>query len=379
MKYYRPTWAEIDLDAIRHNFLQIKRLLDKETRVLVVVKANAYGHGILEVSDILVKSGVDYLGVATTDEALYLRKKAFKIPVMILGCVLTSEIEPLIRNNVTQTVGDIQLASVINRTAAKIGKKAKIHIKIDTGMGRIGIWHKEALHLIRRLIKFKNLETEGIFSHFSSADEDEFLTRQQIKDFSCLIEKLERLDIHIKYKHMANSIAIVDYQDSHMNLVRPGIMIYGLYPKQGDYRRKVNLKPALSLKSRIVFIKDVSSGRKISYGGTYTATRHTTVATIPIGYGDGLNRQLSNKGLVLIKGKRVPIIGRVCMDQIMVDTGSIPKAAVGDEVVLIGRQKKERITVEEMAGLCSTIPYEVACWFDNRIPRIYFMRKSPKG
>lgn len=371
MKYYRPTWAEVDLGAIRHNFFQIKRFLDETTKVLVAVKANAYGHGILKVSDILVKSGVDYLGVATTDEALYLRSKGIKIPILILGSILVAEIEPIIKNNITQTVGDIHLALAINGYAGRRRKKAKIHIKIDTGMGRIGIWHQEALHFIRRLVKLKNLEIEGIFSHFSSADEDEFVTRQQIRDFSHLVEKLEKLGIHIMYKHMANSIAIVDYRDSHMNLVRPGLMIYGLYPKWDGYHHKINLRPALSLKSRVVFIKDVPPGRRISYGGTYTATRHTTVATIPIGYGDGFNRQLSNKGLVLIKGKRAPVIGRVCMDQIMVDTGHIPQVKVGDEVVLIGKQKQGRITVEELAKLCDTIPYEVACWFDNRIPRLY--------
>lgn len=367
---YRPTWIEIDLGAIRDNFLQIKRLLGKAIKVLVAVKANAYGHGILEVCDVLVKSGVDYLGVATTDEALYLRRNGFEIPILILGSILTSEIEPVIDNDITQTVGDIQLASAINSSAAKRRKKPKIHIKIDTGMGRIGVWHKQALHFIKRLIKLEHLEIEGIFSHFPSADEDEFLTRQQIKDFFSLISKLEELGIQIRYKHMANSVAVVDYKDSHMNLVRPGLMIYGLYPK-ADHYQKINLRPALSLKSRIVFIKDVPPGRKISYGGTYTTTHHTTVATIPIGYGDGLNRQLSNRGSVLIKGKRAPIIGRVCMDQIIVDTGHIPQVMVGDEVVLIGRQRQDRITVEEIARLCATIPYEVVCWFNNRIPRLY--------
>lgn len=376
MKSYRPTWAEVDLGAIRYNFLQIKKLIDKTTKVLAAVKANAYGHGVLEVCDVLVKTGLDYIGVATTDEALYLRKNGFKIPILMLSSILTGEIEPIIKNNITQTVADIQLAFAIDRCAARLKKSAKIHIKIDTGMGRIGIWHEEALHFIRRLIRLKNLEIEGIFSHFPSADEDELMTRQQIKDFSYLIDKLEKIGIYIKYKHMANSIAIVDYKDSHMNLVRPGIMIYGLYPKPGDHHRKISLRPALSLKSRIVFIKDVPPGRKISYGGTYTTTRHTRVATIPIGYADGFSRQLSNKGSVLIRGRRAPIIGRVCMDQIMVDTGDIPGAMVGDEAVLIGRQRQESIAIEEIARLCDTIPYEVACWFDSRVPRIYI--RPPK-
>jgi alanine racemase len=370
-QHCRPTWAEIDLNAIRHNFLQIKKLLHKQTKVLAAVKANAYGHGILEVSDMLVSSGVDYLGVGTTDEALYLRRNGFKIPVLILGTVLSDEVEAIIRNNITQTVGDLRLARYINRYCARTGKRGKVHIKIDTGMGRIGIWHKQAIQLIRQVARLESLEIEGIFSHFPSADEDEVLTRSQIADFSSVIEELEELDIKIRYRHMANSIAIVDYQDSHMNLVRPGLMIYGLNPKSGVFHEKIDLRPALSLRSRIVFIKNVPPGRKISYGGTYTTTRHTRIATIPIGYGDGFSRRLSNKGHVLIKGKKAPILGRVCMDQIMVDIGNIRSAKLGDEVVLIGRQGKNKITVEEIAGLCDTIPYEVACWFDNRVSRHY--------
>ena len=371
MKHYRPTWAEVDLGAVRYNFLQIKKLADKTTKVLVAVKANAYGHGILEISGTLVKSGVDYLGVGTTDEALYLRNNGFKIPILMLGSILPDEIEAFLNNGVSQTVGDMRLARAINNFAGRMKKKAKIHIKIDIGMSRIGIWHKDAIDLIMGLVKLKNIEIEGIFSHFPSADEDEQLTRQQIKDFSSLIEELEKLSIYIRYKHMANSIAAVKYKDSHMNLIRPGIMIYGLYPKAGLSGRNIDLRPVLSLKSRIVFIKDVPPGRGISYGGTHVTTRHTKVATIPIGYGDGFNRQLSNKGSVLINGRRAPVIGRVCMDQIMVDAGKIPDVKLGDEVILVGKQNNERITVEEMAHLCNTIPYEVACWFDNRVPRIY--------
>ena len=370
-QHYRPTWAEIDLNAIKHNFLQIKKLLDKQTKVLAAVKANAYGHGMLEVSEILVGSGVDYLGVGTTDEALYLRKNGFKIPVLMLGAVLSDEVEPIIRNNITQTIGDLNIARHINRCCARMGKRGKVHIKIDTGMGRIGIWHKQAIELIEQIARLKHLEIEGIFSHFPSADEDELLTRSQIADFSSIVAELKALGIRIKYRHMANSIAIIDYKNSHMNLVRPGLMIYGLNPKPGLLRRKMDLRPALRLKSRIVFIKDVPPGRKISYGGTYTTTRYTRVATIPIGYGDGLSRTLSNKGYALIKGKKAPILGRVCMDQIMVDIGNMPQAKLGDEVVLISSQKNSKITVEEIAGLCETIPYEVACRFDNRVPRHY--------
>lgn len=371
IRHYRPTWAEIDLSAIRHNFLKIKGLVDKQTKILVAVKANAYGHGIIEVSRLLVRSGVDYLGVGTTDEALYLRRSGFTLPILMLGSILPHEAPAIIRNNITQTIGDIALASYMNRYARKANKRLKVHIKVDTGMGRIGVWHKEALTFIKKIVSLRNIEIEGIFSHFSSADEDDVLTRQQIRDFSALIEELEGLNIHIPCKHMANSVAAVHYKDSHMNLIRPGLMVYGLYPSAGMKDLRISLKPVLTLKSRVVFLKDVPPGRRISYGGTYTTTHHTKIATVAIGYGDGLSRQLSNKGSVIIRTKRAPIVGRVCMDTIMVDTKNIPDVKVGDEVVLIGRQGKQEITVEEMAALCDTIPYEVACWFDNRVPRIY--------
>ncbi|NQT90932.1 MAG: alanine racemase [Candidatus Omnitrophica bacterium] len=375
---YRPTWAEVDLSAIRHNFLRIRGIVGKKTMILAAVKTNAYGHGMLEVSDIMVKAGVDYLGVGATDEALCLRRNGFKVPVLMLGSVLRGEIEPIVKNRITQTVGDMQLASSIDRYAGRSGKKAKVHVKIDIGMGRLGIWHKEALFFIKELLRLKNLWIEGVFSHLPSADEDAFLTQQQIQNFSSLVEELEELGIHIPYKHIANSVATLGYEDSHMNLVRPGIILYGLCPnpvftKSGALRRGLRggFRPALSLKSRIVFIKDVPPGRRISYGGTHTTRRHTRVATIPVGYGDGFNRQLSNRGSVLIRGRRAPIIGRVCMDQIMVDAGRIPGASVGDEAVLIGTQGKGSISVEEIAALCNTIPYEVTCWLDQRIPRLY--------
>ncbi|MFH1867877.1 MAG: alanine racemase [Candidatus Omnitrophota bacterium] len=369
--HYRPTWAEVDLGAIKYNLSQVKRVIGKDTSILVAVKANAYGHGILEVSRVLVSSGVDFLGVGTTDEAVLLRNNGFKIPILILGSILPSEAEAVIKNNISHTVGSIELASFINRVSARMGRRAKVHIKIDTGMGRIGIWHKDAVCFIKELVRFKNINIEGIFSHFPSADDNELLTRKQIRDFQAIINEIESLGIDIRYKHMANSTALVGYKESHMNLVRPGLMLYGLYPLSYSSKRKAILRPALSLKSRISFIKDVPSGRTISYGGTYKTRRAAKVATIPIGYGDGYSRRLSNKGHVLVKGIRVKILGIVCMDQIMADVTNVPGVSVGDKVTLIGKDKGCGITVEEIAEICETIPYEVVCWFDNRIPRIY--------
>jgi alanine racemase len=369
---HRPTWIEVDLNAIRHNFLQIRKLINKDTAILVPVKANAYGHGMLEICDTLVRSGVDYLGAGTVDEAIFLRNNGFvKTPILMLGSVLTSVVEPIVRNNITQTVGDMRLARAIDKCAGKIGKKAKVHIKIDTGMGRIGVWHKDAMKLISKISLFGNVKIEGIFSHFPSADENKPLTHRQIKDFLSLLQDVEKAGIDIIYRHMANSMAVVDYKASHMNLIRPGLMIYGLSPRPGAFKGKISLKPALSLKTKIVFIKNVPPGRKVSYRGTHTTTCHTRVATIPIGYGDGINRRLSNKGRVLVGGKEAPIIGMVCMDQVMIDINRIDHAKIGDEAVIIGSQNNLRISAEEIAQLCDTIPYEVVCWFDKRIARKY--------
>ena len=369
---YAPTRIEIDLKAIRYNLSQIKKLINSNTAILAPVKANGYGHGILQVSEALVRSGIDYLGVSTVDEAILLRENGFKkTPILMLGSILAQAACHIVEYNITQTVGDVQLASAINKCARKQGKQAKVHIKIDTGMGRIGVWHEDTMRLVLALCNMKNLKIEGIFSHFSSSDENSVLTHTQIQVFLSLIEAIEKSGIHIRYKHMANSMAVIDYNNSHMNLIRPGLILYGLWPKPSQSKVKINLRPALSLKSRIVFLKDVPPGRAISYGGTHTTKKHTTIATIPIGYGDGLSRRLSNKGHVIIRGQRVPIIGRVCMDQIMVDVGHVSDVKVGDIATLIGRQGRQSITVQEIAGLCDTIPYEVVCWLDKRVPRKY--------
>lgn len=369
---YTPTWIEINLGAIRHNLSQVRKLISSDTAILAPVKANAYGHGILEVSKVLACSGVDYLGVSTIDEALLLSRNGFKkTPILMLGSVLTQAAGLIVENNITQTIGDIGLASAINSCAKKQGKRAKVHVKVDTGMGRIGVWHKDALRLITALSGMENIQIEGIFSHFSSSDENKIITHKQTEDLLSLVREIEALGINIRYKHIANSMAVIDYENSHMNLIRPGLVLYGLWPRQSLSNSRIRLKPALSLKSSVVFLKDVPPGRGISYGHTHKTKKHTTIATIPIGYGDGLNRRLSNKGHVIIRGKKAPIVGRVCMDQIMVDTGHIKSVQSGDIVTVIGRHGKETITVEEIACFCDTIPYEVICWLDKRVPRIY--------
>ncbi len=366
---YRPTWAEIDLKAIEYNYRQVKRLVGKDTMIMAVVKANAYGHGTVEVSGALAKLGVDYLGVATTDEAIRLRDHGIKTPVLILGSVLANEVKAAIDNGITLTLCSNYLLDAIRKAAAD-GLKAKVHIKIDTGMGRIGVWHEEALNFIKNLAQEKNIIIEGIYTHFSSAGRDDFFTNHQIECFEKLLKELEGFDINIPLRHAANSIATVDFKRSHMNLVRPGLIIYGMYPKH-TFLKLIKLKPAMSLKTRIVYIKDTPPGRSISYGRTFITDKHTKIATLPIGYADGYGRNLSNRAEVLVRGHRAQVVGKVTMDQTMINVGHIRGVKVGDEVVLIGKQGREEIRTEKLARLAGMIAYEVVCSVSNRVPRIY--------
>lgn len=366
---YRPTWAEIDLRAIEYNYRQVKRLVGKPTNIMVVVKANAYGHGTVEVSAVLEKLGVDYLGVATTDEAVRLRDHGIKTPILVLGSVLPEEVRILIEKDITLTLCSEDLLKAI-RSQTSNGYRAKVHIKIDTGMGRIGIWHEEALNFIKNLVQDKKVFIEGIYTHFSSAGRDDFFTNYQIEAFEKLLAQLEGFDVRIPLRHAANSIATVDFRRSHMNLVRPGLIIYGMYPKY-TFPKLIRLKPAMSLKTKIVYIKDTPPGRSISYGRTYVTQKHTKIATLPIGYADGYARNLSNKADVLIHGRRAKVVGKVTMDQMMIDVGHIRGVKLGDEVVLIGRQGRNEIRLEKLARLAETIAYEFVCGISNRVPRVY--------
>jgi alanine racemase len=373
---FRPTWAEVDLRAIEYNYRQIKRLVGKDVKVMAVVKANAYGHGTVEVSAVLERCGVDYLGVATTDEAMRLRDHGIKAPILILGSVLPAEAAVAVEKDITLTLCGNELREVLQH-AAKNGRKAKVHIKVDTGMGRIGVWHEEALDFIKKLASERDVAIEGVYTHFSSAGRDDFFTNYQIEAFERLISQLECSGIDIPLKHAANSIATVDFKRAHLNLVRPGLIIYGMYPKH-TFPRLIKLKPALSLKTRIVYIKEVPAGRSISYGRTYITQKPTRIATLPIGYADGYGRNLSNKAEVLVRGQRSAVVGKVTMDQIMIDVGHIKGAKTGDEVVLIGRQGRHEIRAEKLARLAGTIAYEVISLISNRVPRLYIGGQPPK-
>jgi alanine racemase len=367
---YRPTWAEIDLGAIRRNLRNIRGLVEKKVDVMAVVKANAYGHGLCPVSRVLVEEGVDYLGVATVDEALILRSSGIEAPVLVLGSVLDEEARAAVSQNITLTLCDQGLLDILADLAKEKGLRPKVHVKVDTGMGRIGVWHEEALDFIKKAHAAKEIEIEGVYTHFSSAGRDKAATRAQIKAFEDVISGMEKAGIDVRYKHAANSIAIVDWKKSHLNIVRTGILLYGVYPKE-SFRKEFELQPVMNLKTKIVYLKDTPPGRSISYGRTHITQKYTKIATIPIGYADGYGRILSNKAEALIKGQYVKVVGMVTMDQTLLDVGSVGDVRVGDEVVLIGRQGDAEIHIEKIAKLAGTIPYEILSAITDRVPRVY--------
>ena len=366
MKTYRPTWAEIDLDAIKQNYRTIKKVIAPGVKVMAVVKANAYGHGSIQVSEMLQREGISYLGVATLDEAIKLRRSNIRAPILILGSIFPHEAKTVQKFDITLTLCNRELLNELNRNKLK----TKVHIKVDTGMGRIGVWHENALNFIKKVWNSKFIKIEGIYTHFSIAGRDKFFTQYQINSFENLMKRLKEHNIDIPLKHAANSIAVVDWKASHLNLIRPGIIIYGIYPKR-NFPKLIKLKPAFSLKTKIAFLKNTPTGRSISYGRTYITQKPTKIATLPIGYADGYGRILSNKAQVLIKGKSAPVVGKVTMDQSMIDVGHIKNVRLGDEVVLIGRQKNEEIRIEKLARLAGTIPYEIITGITSRVPRIY--------
>jgi alanine racemase len=364
---YRPTWAEVNLGNLAYNFRSLKKLSSPKVKVMVTVKADAYGHGLIPVAKKLISCGVDYFGVASIDEGIRLREAGITRPVLVMGHVLAKDIAPLFEYNLTQAVCTGDLASALNKKARSLDKLMKVHIKVDTGMGRLGVLHHEALELVEKIRRMKGIRIEGIFTHLALADMSEDFTHYQIDAFNSLITRLYKEGIHIPFIHAANSMGVIGYKHSHFNMIRPGLAIYGLYPKEN---LEIRLKPVLSLKTKVIYTKKVPQSYGISYGHDYITKRPTRIVILPIGYGDGYPRNLSNQAPLLIKGKLFRISGRVCMDQIMVDVGDAD-IRLGDEAVLIGSQGKHRITAEELAGLCATIPYEIVCGLGSRIPRVY--------
>jgi alanine racemase len=378
-KLLGPTWVEINLDAIANNVKNIKKLIGKKKELMAVVKGNAYGCDILEVSSLVLNNGATRLAVARLEEGIFLRKAGITVPILILGLTLKQQAELLVSYNITPTVCEYEMIEKLSESAIKEDKVVKVHIKVDTGMGRIGIFPHNILRFIKRIRALKNVEIEGIFTHFSVADEkDKTYTEEQFRKFMEVLTVLEKEEIKIPIKHVGNSATLLDLPHMWLDLVRPGISMYGLYPST-EVQKTIKLIPAHSFKTRIIFLKELSMGESIGYGRTYTTNqRRTKVASLPLGYADGYNRLLSNQGEVLVRGRRFPVIGRVCMDQCVIDVTNLPQVEIGDEVVLWGRQGREEITVEEIAERIGTINYEIVHLPDKkRVPKLFIKNGRP--
>lgn len=377
MKSYTRIRARIDLDAIEYNIEKMKENLPEDTKLIVVAKADCYGHGALQITSLLsLKEYVWGFAVATLDEAIVLRRGGITKPILVLGCIFPEQWVDALENNIRITVYTEELTKVLSDLAVKIGRKAYVHVKLDTGMGRIGFTPgKEGADKIEEISKLPNIVMEGLYTHFSKADEgDKSYTMKQMEAYTWMKEELAGRGITFSYYHCCNSAGIIDLKGAGQNLSRAGISTYGMYPSEEVHKENVDLKPALELISHVAFVKWVDEGEMISYGGTYVTKRRTKIATIPVGYGDGYPRSLSNKGYMLIHGKKAPIIGRVCMDQCMVDVTEIEDVKFGDEVVLVGRDGDEYLSVETLSRLSDRFNYEFVCLMGKRIPREYIRR-----
>lgn len=372
-KYYR-VYAEINLDAIVKNVDNLMALTKENTGALAVVKADGYGHGDVAVQKQLRKSNLGY-AVATLDEAVNLRENGVKKPILVLGYVDPYEFDILVSYEITATVFDVETAQLLADAARVQKKQAHCHIKVDTGMRRIGLEPDEnGIAIVKQITALKELSADGIFTHFAASDEtDKTSAEHQFKLFTDFTGRLEKEGIHFTYRHCANSAAVIDMPQVDLDMVRLGIAMYGMYPSDEVKKEKVELFPALDLKSHITMVKEIPAGEKVSYGGTFTTTRTTKLATVSVGYGDGYPRALSSKGYVLVRGQKAPIVGRVCMDQMMVDVTDIENVTRADIVTLIGKDGDAEITVEEIAALAGTFNYEFVCDLGKRIPRSYYL------
>ncbi len=367
----RATRVEIDLAAIRHNIRQIRSILKPATSITAVVKANAYGHGVIPVSHTALSAGADCLAVAIPEEGAELRSAGFTVPILILGLSLPEQSDMIAEQELTATVCTEAQLLALAGAADRCSKQVRIMIKVDTGMNRVGLLPDQLLPFIRQVQAFPQLILRGVFTHLATADSaDKTYANQQLQIFQQAIEQVKLANISLPFISAGNSAAVIDLPDSQLTTVRPGIILYGLPPSH-EMQHQLDLIPAMSLHTQVVHVKEVLPGSPISYGCTYRCAEKTWLATLPIGYADGYHRILSNKASVLIGGKRRAIVGRVCMDQIMVDIGPVCDVAVGDEVILFGKQGNEEITVTELADLADTINYELLCAISPRVPRVY--------
>jgi alanine racemase len=368
----RRSWAEIDLGAIEHNLTAIRSCLTPQTRVMAVIKANAYGHGVMEVARLGVKLGADFLGVATLEEAMPLVEVGITLPILVLGYVPRECAEQVIKNKIRTVVYETDYARALSQAAQRLSAEAVVHIKVDTGMGRLGFAdNAEGLQSVIEVAALPGINVEGLMTHFAEADSPvEEFTRLQIERFRCFAADLELRGLYIPLKHCANDAAIVCFPEAHFDMVRTGIMMYGLYPSDSMKGLNLDIIPAMTLKSRISFIKTMAQGESVSYGRTYRCPEDTRVATVPIGYGDGYSRLLSNRAYAIIKGIKAPLIGTVCMDQCMFALPEKADLQVGDEVILFGKPE-EGITADDLAQMIGTINYEIVTTITARVPRSY--------
>lgn len=373
MKKYSRVCARIDLDAVEYNLDMMKQNIKEETKMIGVIKTDGYGHGAVQIARYVMEEK-DYIwgyAVATLDEAVLLKKNQVKKPVLVLGCIFPDQRDIMIEQEVRMTCYTLEMAEDISKRAQKLNQKAYIHIKLDTGMSRLGFQiTEESVEEICRIASLPNLVLEGMYSHFATADEaDKTFTKKQLERYLWMKEKLEKRKVTFPYYHCSNSAGIIDVKEANMDLVRAGISTYGLYPSNEVEKKNVPLKPALQLISHVAHVKWVESGTPVSYGCTYVTKRKTRIATIPVGYGDGYPRSLSNKGYVLIRGKKAPILGRVCMDQFMVDVTDIDAVTFQDRVTLVGTDGGEDLPVEVLSDLSGRFNYEFVCDLGKRIPR----------
>ncbi|MAC84413.1 MAG: alanine racemase [Arcobacter sp.] len=372
MKLSRPVWAEINLDNLAHNIREVRRVVNKNSKVTAVIKADGYGHGAVVIGQILLKNGADRFAVATLSEAIQLRTAFADTEIMVLGYTPNEFASDIIKNNIIQTIYTIEQAQEYSKVAISLKKQAKVHIKLDTGMSRLGmVFSDETIDSILEMSKLEGLDIEGIFTHFAVADEiDKTFTFKQVEKFNHIVSKLEERGLNIPIKHVSNSAAIIDLPELNFDMVRAGIMLYGLYPSKNVNKDAVNLKEVMCLKAKVSQVKELEANCGVSYGLKYKSDKQSQIATLPIGYADGYTRMLSGKAKVMINGFKTAIIGNICMDQCIIDVTNI-NAKVGDEVVLFGGNNANGITIDSIAETLNTINYEIVCMVDKRVPRVY--------
>ena len=382
MAHHRATFAEINLKAFKHNLQNLKKITEPDTGIMAVIKADAYGHGSLPCAKAAVDSGVDYIGVGIIEEGIELRENGITEPILILGSIFPDEAADLVRHNLATILCTNHLAEALAKEAEKQKKTVSVHIKVDTGMNRLGVLPENLLSLIQTINKLSTLKLEALSTHFSSADdEDTSITTQQIELFQKILAELQEAGVTIPtLTHLANTSALLRFPESRSKMVRPGLILYGALPSPilnsvtHEIYKKENLQafqPVMQWKSKIILLKSVQKGQPLSYSRKYITQKDSIIATLPIGYADGLHRNLSNNMEVLIKGKRAPQVGIICMDMILIDVTGILDVQVGDEVVIFGKQGEEEIQVEDLAKRSNTIPYEILCNVGKRVPRVY--------